>query len=162
VPTAKEALMPPAGRRANDHAALVGPQRHRRKNAAHRRQGEWFFIPEPDLNPPPECVLFHEPLRRGQGKPHMAECLYRAGGTAVYACSFYPQGRTESELAALFRLDPSARGLGWRPLRLNPVVYVRGAMRHPDHRTLILRGWHRVLPNTEHRAPASQHLAFID
>jgi len=29
--------------------------------------------------------------------------------------------------------------------------YVRGAVRHPDHRTLQLRGWHRVVLNRESR-----------
>jgi len=28
-------------------------------------------------------------------------------------------------------------------------VFVRGRVRHPDHRTLDVRGWHRVVPNRE-------------
>jgi len=34
-------------------------------------------------------------------------------------------------------LDPGAR------------IYARGEIRHPDHASLALRGWHRVLPNRE-------------
>jgi hypothetical protein len=37
-----------------------------------------------------------------------------------------------------------------------------GAVRHPDHATIVLRDWHRVLMNTEHRAEAMRHVAFLD
>jgi hypothetical protein len=31
-----------------------------------------------------------------------------------------------------------------------PFAYVPGAVVHPDHRTIVLRAWLRVVPNTEH------------
>jgi hypothetical protein len=37
----------------------------------------------------------------------------------------------------------------WRPMRRNPCVYVKGRIRHADHATITLHGWHRVLMNTE-------------
>ena len=45
----------------------------------------WAFV---------KLILPHEPIRRGGGKPHMCEQLYRDGGTTVYVCSRHPNGLT--------------------------------------------------------------------
>jgi len=39
-------------------------------------------------------------------------------------------------------------------------VFVRGEVRHPDHRTLLLRDWHRVLPNGE--VPNPRGVRWVD
>ena len=44
----------------------------------------------------------------------------------------------------------------------DPEVFAKGAIRHPDHATIRLAGWHRVLMNTEHRSRAKLHVTFID
>ena len=44
----------------------------------------------------------------------------------------------------------------------NTLVFVRGKVRHPDHKTIVLHGWHQVLMNTETQAVAMRHVAFID
>jgi hypothetical protein len=44
----------------------------------------------------------------------------------------------------------------------DPEVYAKGAVRHSDHATVHLAGWHRVLMNTEQRARAMRHVRFID
>jgi hypothetical protein len=44
----------------------------------------------------------------------------------------------------------------------DPEVYAQGAVRHPDHATIRLHGWHRVLMNTEREARAMRHVAFLD
>ena len=41
-------------------------------------------------------------------------------------------------------------------------VYVRGMVRHPDHATIKLPYWHLVVMNTETRAAAMEHVAFLD
>jgi hypothetical protein len=41
-------------------------------------------------------------------------------------------------------------------------VFAKGAIRHPDHATIDLAGWHRVLMNTEQHARAMQHVVFLD
>jgi len=38
----------------------------------------------------------------------------------------------------------------------------KGKITHPDHKTILLYDWHRVVPNTENRAASMKHLAFID
>jgi hypothetical protein len=52
----------------------------------------------------------------------------------------------------------------WRSGVRGARVYARGLVRHPDHTTLDLNGWHEVLANTEAHASieARQKLAFID
>ena len=48
------------------------------------------------------------------------------------------------------------------PVLRDPEVYAKGTVRHPDHATIRLTGWHRVLMNTEQGARAMQHVVFID
>jgi hypothetical protein len=43
-----------------------------------------------------------------------------------------------------------------------PVVHVRGRVWHPDHKTIVLDDWHRVLLNTEREAPGASHVVFLD
>jgi hypothetical protein len=35
----------------------------------------------------------------------------------------------------------------WRVMRRNPKVFVRGTVRHADHKTVLLDGWHEVFSN---------------
>jgi hypothetical protein len=47
-------------------------------------------------------------------------------------------------------------------MRRNPKVYVRGRVRHPDHATVTLDGWHEVFSNTEHLSKAMGDVVFLD
>jgi hypothetical protein len=47
-------------------------------------------------------------------------------------------------------------------MRRDAEVYVRGRVWHPDHKTLVLACWHRVLMNTEHLAPGRSKVTFLD
>jgi hypothetical protein len=132
----------------------------RRKNEAYVRQGEWFFVPEPGMVVDERVVLRDEPITRGRGKPHVVEQVYRFGGEVVYVSRRHPHGLSE---AAFARLSEGARRQEtWDRMVRNAAVFARGAVRHPDHATIVLRGWHRVAMNTEHRAVAMRHVAFLD
>jgi len=39
---------------------------------------------------------------------------------------------------------------------------VRGRVRHPDHRTIELRTWHRTIPNRESIAAPIEGVDWID
>lgn len=159
---AKEALKPAEAVASQRRHGVRKKALQRRHNAGFLRQGEWFFIPARELVVPEAMVLRGEPLSRGAGKPHRAEELYRHGGKTIYVCPSYPLGVDETEYRRLLRRSRSLRRLHWQVRRLEPRVYCRGAVRHPDHATLTLRGWHRVLPNTEAQARGVTHLSFID
>ena len=133
-----------------------------RKTDAFIRQGEWFFLPTPDAQVNEKLILPHEPIRRGRGKPHMCEELYRDGGTTVYVCGRYPNGVTVEEYRRLLKASPDAAKWGWRTMVRDPVVYVRGKITHPDHATVRLSGWHRAAMNTENRSRAMVSVAFLD
>ena len=45
---------------------------------------------------------------------------------------------------------------------LNVQPQERHLVRHPDHETVTLNSWHRVLMNTENRSMAMRFLAFLD
>jgi hypothetical protein len=82
------------------------------------------------------------------------------GGVTVYVNASHPTGLPEREYA---KLDAQAKKSGgWRVMRRDARVFVRGRIRHSDHKTIVLRGWHEVLMNTENQSLAMRHVAFLD
>jgi hypothetical protein len=162
VVTAKEALKPDLVRSREHGKRGKRQKRLRRKTDVFIRQGEWFFTPALDVQVNRKLILTHEPIRRGGGKPHMCEELYRDGGTTVYVCSQHPNGLTAEEYRTLLKANPAAAKWRWRTMARNPVVYVRGKVWHPDHATIRLDGWHRVTMNTENQSRAMASVAFLD
>jgi hypothetical protein len=158
VATAMEALQPRAVRR--EAARLRPKDRLRRRNAAFVRQGEWFFVPTA-LWPEPLAsqVLRDEPLSRGRGKAHVMQFAFRTGGEVVYVSD---DERRVITAAQFVRLSPRQRQTGWTQRARNSQVYAKGAVRHPDHATIHLPGWHRVFMNTENESQAMRHVTFID
>ena len=163
VRQAKEALKPAEVQAAQASQGLRAEARNRRKNAAYRRQGEWFFLPVPGFSVDEALVLRNEPITRGNGgKPHWAESCYRTGGETVHLCNRPPNGVTPSQHEKILASNPKARGWNWQVMRRNPGVYVRGGVRHADLKTIVLHGWHRVLMNTEGQSRAMRNVAFLD
>ncbi len=163
VRQAKEALKPVEVQSAQARKGLKAKARSRRKNAAYRRQGEWFFLPVDHLVLDEKLVVQNEPLTRGNGsKAHWAELCYRNGGATVYVCSRYPGGVRPAQYRKLLAEKPEAQSWGWRTMRRNPTVFVKGRIRHPDHATITLHSWHRVVMNTEGESKAMRNVAFLD
>ena len=159
VASAKIALKPKEVRTREDLLGISRKASFQRRNSAFIRQGEWFFVPTA-LKADPLLVLKNEPLSRGNGgKPHWAEECYRSGGDTVYVSARYPNGLTAEEYR---KLSASERNQGFNIMKRDAAVYVRGKMSHPDHETVTLNGWHRVLMNTENRSSAMRFLAFLD
>jgi hypothetical protein len=156
VRQAKDALQPRQVQEASKRVRKKA--RHRRRNGAFVRQGEWFFVPEPDLVVDENMIFRNEPLSRGRGTSHILEYAYRTGGRSIYVSR---NGETVSadawaEMSAIERRRfPTAR-------IMDPNLYAKGRVSHPDHATITLDTWHRVLMNTERGARAMRHVAFID
>jgi len=161
VHAAMEALKPEEVLAAQTQKHVKTQFKNRRRNDAFVRQGEWFFVPAPEINPDDWYLIKNEPLMRGRGKPHMAEYVYRLGGRTVYVNSSYPQGVTEAVYKNIIK-NPQNKGMSFTARRLDPTVYVKGKITHPDHKTIVLDYWHRVIPNTENRAASMKFMAFID
>jgi hypothetical protein len=162
VRQAMDALQPAGVRDALARNHVSSRKRYERKNRAFRRQGEWFFVPEPKLSVDSKLVLRNEPLRRGSGKPHLVEQLFRTGGERVYVCFKYPNGITEQAYRGILKANPKAAGWRWQMMSRNPGVYALGAVRHSDHATITLPFWHRVIMNTETQSRAMRNVAFLD
>jgi hypothetical protein len=158
VTAAKAALQPELVRTAVGRARPKNP--FRRRNAAYVRQGEWFFVPAPELDPPEAFVLRNEPLTRGRGTAHVIELAYRRGGEVVWVNNGHPSGISDARYRRL--TDKQRRGGGWTRFVRDPELFAKGAIRHPDHATVVLHGWHRVVMNTEQGARAMRHVAFLD
>ncbi len=156
---AMRALMPDPVREAAHGVSPV--ETARRRNGVFKRQGEWFFVPV-DREFPDALVHGNEPIQRTMwSKPHVCEELYRENGQTVYVV-----GRdmfTAEEYRERAQRDEE---FAKRPSHIrvaNPDVYARGAIRHPDHATLHLKGWHRVLLNREQPVSLQSSLVwFID
>jgi hypothetical protein len=158
VVSAMEALRPPGLTEVVERRVRV-KDRLRRRNEAFVRQGEWFFLPQPQFVAPESLILRHEPLSRGNGgKPHWCEEVYRDGGVPVYVCSQHPTGLSFDDYNDLVKRQPEARHWNWRLMRRDAQVYARGRISHPDHKTVVLPFWHRVLMNDEHR----RGVVFLD
>jgi hypothetical protein len=163
VVNAMESLQPVEVRRDVQRKVKRVKNRLRRRNEAFVRQGEWFFVPDPAVNVNQKLVMKNEPLSRGAGsKPHMCQFLFRSGGEVVLVCSKYPRGVSEIRYRQLLLTDPAAKSRSWRRMMRDPTVHVRGRIWHPDHKTVMLNGWHRVLMNTERNAPWARAVAFLD
>lgn len=163
VTTAFDALKPAAVRGMELRRGVKPRKRNRRRNEAFIRQGEWFFVPvENPSQIDHRMILSNEPIFRAGGKPHLCEELVRQGGQLIYVSNQYPRGLTEPERMRLLSRKPESRHLHWVARRINPSVFVRGRIRHPDHKTILLDGWHQVLMNTENESISMRHVAFID
>jgi hypothetical protein len=163
VRSAMEALQPAEVRQAAQTQVKRAKNRLRRRNEAFVRQGEWFFIPEPSLAVEESFVRRNEPLSRGGGsKAHMCQYAYRTAGEMVMVCGNYPAGVPMRSYEKILRNNPKAQKWNWGQMRRNAEVYVRGRVWHPDHKTVVLRCWHRVFMNTEHLAPGRSNVTFLD
>jgi len=162
VRQAMDALRPKDVHEALSRNHVSSRKRYGRKNRAFRRQGEWFFVPDPSFMVNDNLVLRNEPLRRGAGKPHIVEQLYRSGGETVHVCGRHPNGVTPNEYRSILQRNPDAVRWGWQLMRRDPGVYACGAVRHSDHATVTLPFWHRVIMNTETQSRTMANVAFLD
>jgi hypothetical protein len=161
-----EALQPIDVRLQIDAKLKRRKNRFERRNEAFARQGEWFFIPVPELEIKTDFktrLFKNEPVTRGRGsKPHVCEEVFRIGGETVMVCVHHPAGVSMSHYNHLLKSNAKAAKWNWRAMQRNASVYARGRVRHPDHKTIVLDGWHRVLMNTENEAPGMRHVVFLD
>ena len=132
-------------------------RRFARHNEVFKRQGEWFFVPVEDSSEINDSlILRNEPLRRGRSKPHMCELLFRTGGIdVVFHQRHARNGITQEE----FDHHEHKAKPGWRRMRRDARVYVKGKVSHPDHAPLLLKGWHRVFVSGE---IFMEEMAFLD
>ena len=161
VDMAMDALKPRIARAAEAQTALRFEKRHRRRNQAWVRQGEWFFVPVDGLRFADSQIRRNEPLARSGGKPHMAEFCVRAGGERVF---LHSRSRAVISWATYQRLlkNRPAEAKLYTEQRQNMQVLVRGRISHADHKTIVLNDWHQVAMNTESESRAMRFVTFID
>ena len=74
----------------------------------------------------------------------------------------YPTGVSLEKYEQLLSNDPRASSMHWQRFTRDAEVYVRGEVRHRDHKTVDLDGWHRVYMNRERFARHAPQIAFLD
>lgn len=160
VESAKMSLKPREVVEAEEKKKVKRKHRLKRSNKASKRQGEWFFLPEPSLVVKNADILKNEPIRMGSKREHRCAELIRTGGEKVYVGGRYPNGITQKEYDGLSIQERNS--IHWQVMVRNARVYVRGAISAPDHHTLHLECWHRVLSNTESTSRHADRVAFLD
>lgn len=101
------------------------------------RQGEWFL-----LNPTPEEEATLKAYLKGSlavvhRKANVGQFAGRTGGKPHVVDELVQIRDAEQVLPNGFRV------------RSRPAVFIRGALRHPDHETLKLGAWRKVILNNE-------------
>jgi len=159
VKDAMEHLKPVAVREAERMAGVSGGKARKRRNAARKRQGEWFFIPRPDLSFGDLQISRNELLQRNAGsKAHVCEEMVTPAGETVMVNIRDGKQLSVGEYNRL----PADERKGYSARTLTSSVFVRGAVRHPDHATLTLNGWHEVMLSAEGAGGVGQIVAFLD
>ncbi len=134
--------------------------RNKRHNKAFKRQGEWFFVPAELPEPHPYEILKNEPIQRPRGTPHIVEEVYRTGGRSVWVHpQLAPNGVGRERMERIADGNPLIRQQ-FRNMRSGARVFARGKIRHPDHKTIKLQGWHEVHMSTE--STAAGPAVFLD
>lgn len=172
VSQAKQALKPPEVVQAEVLGGVKAKNlhKHKRKMASGGkiiRQGEFMFIPDPNLvvkETGLSTVLRNEPMRRGRmGNAHYAEYLFRRGGITVHVCGKFPNGLTEGEYIKHIKKNPADRTINWQIMKRDPEAFVKGRITHKEHATVDFKNiWHRVILNTENLAPGARFVSFLD
>jgi hypothetical protein len=85
VAAAMEALKPAPVHHEQRRLRVKRRHRSRRRTAAYVRQGEWFFIPRPELEIAEHRAQQNGLLVRRGGKPHHVEWLHRSGAGQTFA-----------------------------------------------------------------------------
>ena len=155
IRAAKQSLLPDAI--WEQVKKLPSSEIDKRRNTVFKRQGEWFFVPT-NREIPETMILKDEPLQRtARSKPHICQELYREGGELVYIVG--NKEYTSEEYEQRKKQDPDFDKGRLQTRVRNPNVYVCGYVRHEDHATINLSGWHRVFINAEFTASS---VSFLD
>jgi hypothetical protein len=146
------AMLPDAVTTVRDaHASLRDPlidEVERRSSSPTLRQGEWFFVAIPcDEEREVETLARRTlPVRRGVG--------------IAGAASIRRIGR--EHVADEIVVVPPSPIAGNGAVASTARVYVRGAVRHPDHKTVVLRHWRRTIVNRESIEQPIEGIDWID
>lgn len=119
------------------------------------RQGEWFFQPASAL----ERGLIEQHVARKGVDRHVRV------GRGRGLMRGRPHEVSESVILVLKETRTTVvrrgRTVGERFFR-ETLEFVRGRVKHPDHRTIELHEWHKVFLNTEDRQTLSRFSSWVD
>lgn len=147
-------LRPQAVTVAMSRSGVKSKDWRKRKTKGFVRQGEWFFVPVHFQEDKDTIIHKNEPIRRSTGgKPHFVEEVVRFGGTIVWV-----KGDLILNENQFKKLDAAERTY-YRQQVSGARVLGRGKVKHPDHHTIVLNGWHEIHLSTESGVMTN---AFID
>jgi hypothetical protein len=131
-------LQAPAANVREAHQALKSDevrQAEKKSRSVAMRQGEWFLI-----------ALRFDELASVEAASHGSVAPVVRGKGIAAAAGFHATGRPH---------------VADEVIRIGTKAYVRGDIKHPDHATVTLREWHRVIPNAQ-RVEAPTGVLWVD
>jgi len=139
-------LRPQAVNVAMNRSGVKTKEWKKRKTKGFVRQGEWFFVPVHFVEDKNTIIHKNEPIQKPVSKPHYVEEIVRFGGETVYT-------RGDQILTVLQwkKLSKDEQYLYRQQVR-GARVLGRGKVKHPDHHTVNLVGWHEIHLSTELQA----------
>jgi len=152
VANAKDALKPPEVLDAERSTPRMGKKKnkHKRRNSAWLRQGEWFFIPMPKYEPGDSAILRkNAPLMVAGNRAHKAELVADTAGESRYISIMDARRSLSKKGYERLMKENSKEQYKWEMRSESSSIYVKGRITAPDHKTLVLNIWHRAVPNRE-------------
>lgn len=149
-----ENLRPQAVRVAIKRNGVKSKDWRKRKTKGFIRQGEWFFVPVHFVEDEKTIIHKNEPIfRPGGGKPHYVEELIRFNGDVVYV-----RGNDVISEDQYKNVKDSDKIFYHQQMRVARALG-RGKVKHSDHHTIELKGWHEIHISAEVGVSTN---AFID
>ena len=138
--------------------------KRRRRSDVYIRQGEWFLHSRAPMRASLRaglCATLRSCVVPAARPTSAKRCSWTASPSTL--CERYPKlAFFESEYKEILKTRRKAKQWKWRRLRLDPDIYVRGWIRHPDHNPLHLDGWHFVQMNTERQGSSLVRVVYRD
>lgn len=115
------------------------------------RQGEWFFVKATADENRAITESIRGVRKANLGEKYWAQAAVKTK-TSIGEAMKVAQGNphTCDEIIEIVQTEANKMtlGHGW-PIRSRGEIFVRGAVRHKDHKTIVLAGWHKVIRNQE-------------
>jgi hypothetical protein len=127
---------------------------NKRHNKAFIRQGEWFFIPYNKLYTSNLIVIKNHSLNG-----HICDEVYEDVVENYFHHKHAPAGMLEWAYKKFLKKHPRIHPRkGWTTSSSIFNLYARGHIRHKDHQTIYLNGWHIVLKNRQKHTAGNVYL----
>ncbi len=129
---------------------------NKRHNKAFIRQGEWFFISSRISINTQNYIMYKN---HSLGNGHVCDEVCETVIETYFHSKHAPKGLLKGNYKRFLEKHPHIHpNKGWWTSIMYFDRYARGHVRHKDHKTIYLNGWHIVLKNRQKNTPGNDFL----